>query len=187
MRDDINVALLAPGGKVHDEGFVVHDISRRGLCVQMPLSTEVGHRLLLRLGIPTGVIKALCTVRWVEPDNLGTRCGVEFQGLGFIDSCRLKSFLEPHRLNPLSVLDRLLPISVLGLAVLSALRYYGIEIATWRDLRALELPPAGISLRQVFAGMIDTAPTGASILLYALPPLAVLALILFVTWLLFRA
>jgi len=186
QREDLNVALACDGGGFVDEGFVLHDISRGGLCLQMPLETEVGRELQVRLAFPGGALHAACTVRWVEPDNLGSRCGLEFRGLGFCDSFRLKSVLEPRSLNLLMALDRILPLAVFTIAALTLARYWGFALASWQDVRALELPPAGTPLLKILVGMFTLDPGSGSMLIAALPSLAVLGAIGFICWLLFR-
>ncbi len=186
LREDLNVALKRDTGGFLDEGFVLHDISRGGLCLQMPLETEVGRELKIRLAFPGGSLNTSCTVRWVEPDNLGSRCGLQFHGLGFFDSYRLKSLLEPHALNLISALDHVLPMAVFGIAVLTLARYLGLEVVSWQDIRGLELPPPGTPLLEIAVGMFDLGPSGASIMLAALPPLAALSAIGLILWLLFR-
>lgn len=187
QREDLNVALVRDAGEILDEGFVLHDISRGGLCLQMPLEAEVGRELKVRLAFPSGSLNASCTVRWVEPDNLGSRCGLQFRNLGLFGTYRLKNFLEPHSLNLISVLDNFLPLAVFGIAALTLARYLGFEIVSWQDIRGLELPPPGTPLFEIAAGMFDLDPSGTSMMLATLPPLAVLSAIGLITWLLFRA
>ncbi len=129
-REDLALTVTRDGRDMSDAGVVLKDVSRSGVGLQMSGRVDVGERLSFRREIPGGAVSGQASVRWVVEDNIGCRCGLQFQGLGFWDYFRLKGFLEPAGAELLLAFDKLLLVSILAVCTLLFFHGAGFHIAS---------------------------------------------------------